>query len=309
MKQTYHANGKLLITAEYLVLKGALAFALPLNKGQSLSVENGTLGILQWKALTPNGLWFNAKFNNKLDIIETSSIEHAKKLQIILLQVISQNKNAANTIINKKVTTQLEFDPLWGWGSSSTLLCLLSLWLKTDPYSVMDATFGGSGYDLACGLAKTPILYSRENNMVPKITPIHFNPNFLDNLGVVWLNKKQISSKEVKRFLSSENDCRIFKKKASELTKRLIAATNIEDFGSVIHEHEALIAETTGKKPVQEKLFADFNGSIKSLGAWGGDFILFVSPTPNSAFNYFRKKGYNTFFNLKQIMLANNTQY
>ena len=38
-KKTFYSNGKLLITAEYLVLDGAKAFALPTKFGQNLIIE------------------------------------------------------------------------------------------------------------------------------------------------------------------------------------------------------------------------------------------------------------------------------
>ena len=60
--QTYsfHSNGKLLITGEYAVLDGALAFALPTRKGQTLEVtENNEQG--RWQAFDSNGnLWFDS---------------------------------------------------------------------------------------------------------------------------------------------------------------------------------------------------------------------------------------------------------
>ena len=51
----YHAHGKLLLTGEYLVLKGAMALAIPLNEGQTLSVETSTEGGLLWRAESPTG--------------------------------------------------------------------------------------------------------------------------------------------------------------------------------------------------------------------------------------------------------------
>ena len=38
-KQTFYSNGKLLITGEYLVLKGALALAVPTVLGQEMGVR------------------------------------------------------------------------------------------------------------------------------------------------------------------------------------------------------------------------------------------------------------------------------
>ena len=52
---TFNSNGKLLISAEYLVVDGAQALAVPTTKGQSLTVKkirgkalyyHGTVGLL-----------------------------------------------------------------------------------------------------------------------------------------------------------------------------------------------------------------------------------------------------------------------
>ena len=47
---TYRANGKLLLTGEYLVLKGALALALPTKLGQTMTVETVHAPSLRWDA-------------------------------------------------------------------------------------------------------------------------------------------------------------------------------------------------------------------------------------------------------------------
>src|SRR5690554_8127321 len=53
----FKARGKLLLTGEYLVLHGARALALPLNKGQSMKVAYPaqSKAFLQWTALLPEG--------------------------------------------------------------------------------------------------------------------------------------------------------------------------------------------------------------------------------------------------------------
>ena len=45
----------------------------------------------------------------------------------------------------------------------------------------------------------------------------------------------------------------------------------------------------------------DFNGTIKSLGAWGGDFILVISKENPS--DYFVSKGYETALTYKDLIL------
>ncbi len=307
MEQTYHANGKLLISAEYLVLKGALALAVPLNKGQQLRVEPWSEKGLQWRACTPTGLWFDATFDSHLNVVKSSSVPHARRLQNILQQAVAQNPSAATKLIYQQVTTHLEFDPQWGWGSSSTLLSLLARWLQIDPYPLLDATFGGSGYDLACASAHGPLFYRREPAQAPKITPAPFHPSFINQLGVVWLNQKQTSSQEVRRFLSEQQSPQALVDKISHLTREMATTNNPDEFGQLMQQHEALIGRATGQTPVQQRLFPDFKGSIKSLGAWGGDFILFVSPNSlTTVQSYFAAKGYSTLFPLANILLPDS---
>jgi len=48
-------------------------------------------------------------------------------------------------------------------------------------------------------------------------------------------------------------------------------------------------------------LFSDFSGSIKSLGAWGGDFVLVAHSENPTA--YFKEKGYEVIFSYHQMVL------
>ena len=54
-------------------------------------------------------------------------------------------------------------------------------------------------------------------------------------------------------------------------------------------------------KTVKESLFTDFNGVIKSLGAWGGDFVLAISK--ENPVDYFKKKGFKTIVSYKDMIL------
>jgi hypothetical protein len=51
-------------------------------------------------------------------------------------------------------------------------------------------------------------------------------------------------------------------------------------------------------------MFGDFNGGVKSLGAWGGDFILAASPDQDTQVkDYFETKGFQPVFSLKEIAI------
>ena len=66
--------------------------------------------------------------------------------------------------------------------------------------------------------------------------------------------------------------------------------------------HETIISKLINQKPIKDRLFSDYNGSIKSLGAWGGDFILVTSKdNPKS---YFKNKGYKTIIPYKELILG-----
>lgn len=300
----FHAHGKLLITGEYLVLKGALALAVPLNKGQTLSVATSKESGLNWRAETPNAVWFEVKFDDKLTVVKSTDPKKAENLQFILQKSVEQNPDIQEKLNQSAVTTMLEFDPNWGWGSSSTLLHLLAQWLKIDPYQLMDTTIGGSGYDIACAGANQPIFYRRTKGESPQIKTAHFNPPFIHQMGIVYLNKKQSSSIQVKSFLESALHNESLVEEISILSKEFATEQKMNRFMSLMHQHEKIIAEAIGITPVQELLFPEYSGAIKSLGAWGGDFALFLSEknfTTNK--KWFQSKGYPVVMPFEGVIL------
>lgn len=301
--KTFRANGKLLITAEYLVLKGAEAFAIPLNKGQTLSCKTSEFDGLVWKAFTPSGLWFDAIFDNELNIIETSDNEKALFLQKLLRLTIDYNSKTKEKLKNCEVTTKLEFEPNWGWGSSSTLFYLLEQWLGVDAFYLMENTIGGSGYDIACAKNNNPIIYQLQNSK-PTVKKVNFNPHFIDNLGIVFLNKKQKSSTEVKAFLSKNFTDNAIINQISELTHKIISTNNLDDFMEYMRTHEKIISTILNIPTLEDSIFADFDGTTKSLGAWGGDFALFTSKNYfQQSQEYFKDRGFDTVFRLSEVMI------
>ncbi len=69
-------------------------------------------------------------------------------------------------------------------------------------------------------------------------------------------------------------------------------------------QHEQLISSVIGRETVKKLLFPDFDGSIKSLGAWGGDFVLACTYLPASAVqNYFTQKGFETVIPYNEMIL------
>lgn len=299
---TCRANGKLLLTGEYLVLKGALALALPTKLGQSMSVQKQG-DIIQWDAYQPKGPWLSATLKrNTLEVVKTDDPSKASKLAEILKVVRELNPQAFATGLHFE--TRLEFNPAWGLGSSSTLISNLAQWAGVNPYEVLKRTIGGSGYDIACATANTAIHYKLDQGE-PRVQPVVFYPPFVDRLFFVYQEKKQHSSEEVKAFNRhwAETDLSHETQIVSELSMALPTITYYEDFCTLLQVHENILARCLDREAVQQQ-YPDFDGVLKSLGAWGGDFLLAVTEKPfEDVRAYFQSKGMNTIFKYQDLIL------
>ncbi|RLD28463.1 MAG: GHMP kinase, partial [Bacteroidetes bacterium] len=87
----------------------------------------------------------------------------------------------------------------------------------------------------------------------------------------------------------------------SDITSKIITCSSLVDFEELITAHEHIISKVIKQKTVKELLFNDYKGAIKSLGAWGGDFIL-VTGNKNSV-EYFKGKGFNTIITYDNMVL------
>lgn len=315
MSQQFKSNGKFLLTGEYLVLKGATALALPLKKGQSLEVEtlDSKDELIYWDAVyktTVNSQehWFSAILNKSdFSVKETDDKEKAERLSNILIKAKSLNENIFTDSRDYKFDTLLDFDPQWGLGSSSTLINNIAEWAEINPYKLLDLTFKGSGYDIACAKSNNPIFFKVMTGdpqaISQNIDDAHFNPSFKDNLYFVYQGHKQSSSNEVKAFLSKEKNYEREVESISEISKALPNVETLRDFCYFIKVHEEITAACLEQKRLK-KYFNDFEGEIKSLGAWGGDFFLVATEwDEDKVKKYFDSKDLDIVFRYQDIVL------
>lgn len=299
----YYAKGKLLITGEYAVLDGAKALAVPCKFGQWMEVTpTSNPKTFIWKSMDVNGkIWFDISFDTHLNIISTSDTELAKKLQHILKTAQDLNPSFTLKVIDVKVTTTLEFDRSWGLGSSSTLVHLISQWAEVNPYELLKKTFGGSGYDIACADANTPLLYQIVNNQ-PEISKVKFTPPFTDKIWFIHLGEKQVSSNEISKYSRLKFDRQEFANQISQLTDALINTGNLQEFTLVLNQHEQLVSSVLGIPTIKEERFPNVSGCFKSLGAWGGDFVLFVGE--KAEVEKIQKLGYSTILPWNKMLIT-----
>jgi len=304
MKTTFYSNGKLLITGEYLVLDGARAFALPTKFGQNLIVEDGINQEITWKSYDyDNRLWFediitfSEIINNPVTKIETVKTT----LINILHEAYILNPYFINSSEGYKISTQLTFPKNWGLGTSSTLLNNIAQWAKIDAFTLLKNSFGGSGYDIACAQNNTPIVYHLEQNS-PIVEITRFNPDFKENIYFVYLNKKQNSKTAINAYYNNKKE-HLTKSIAenNKITEAILNAKTVKEFASALEKHEIHLSDILETRTIKENVFSDFNGVVKSLGAWGGDFVMVVSKENPSA--YFASKGYETILTYDEMIL------
>ncbi|MCC4213513.1 GYDIA family GHMP kinase [Leeuwenhoekiella parthenopeia] len=300
----FYAHGKLLITGEYAVLDGALALAVPTKKGQHLYIESSDQNGIYWESQDADGkIWFETT----LTYPEISEAKIAKpedpKQRLLQLFRAAQKLNPQFLAEQSglKITTKLEFDRNWGLGSSSTLVYMLAKWAQINPYSLLETTFGGSGYDLACAGAEAAILYQK-NLGEPTVYQTTFKPPFSKQLFFVYLNKKQNSRDAISNYRNQPKAGQeLLKTKISGISETVLKCEDLTSFCMLIEAHEQLIAKALNTAPIKQTLFKDYSGSIKSLGGWGGDFILATGGVDEQ--EYFRKKGYTTLIPFDEMVI------
>lgn len=292
--QTFYSNGKLLITGEYVVLDGALSLALPTKFGQSLIVESINDQKLVWKSFdVKKDIWFEDTFSINEIAMGFSNPQNDVSNRII--QILNAAKTLNPDFLNKKsgykISTNLTFPRNWGLGTSSTLINNIAQWANVNAFELLEKTFGGSGYDIACAQNNFSLTYQLKRG-VPMVTEIDFNPDFKNQLYFVYLNKKQNSRDGIASYKLNKGNIDSAISEINNITSKIIEVSTLSNFESLITQHEIIISKIIKIKPIKDLLFNDFRGSIKSLGAWGGDFILVTSEENPAA--YFKNKGYNT---------------
>lgn len=302
MTQKFYSNGKLLLSGEYVILDGALGLAAPTTYGQALQIAEHKYPRIKWKSTAADGsVWFEAELEAvSLEIMHSSDLDTARTLQEILKQARKLNGDFLSGSTGYRADTYLDFDRSWGLGSSSTLINNIAQWAQVDAYQLLWNAFSGSGYDIACAQHNSPIVYKLDKSQ-PKVKEVVFDPPFKDQLYFVHLNKKQSSREGIAQYRNQSFDKPQLIKSISAITRQLVTCTSLSEFETLLSAHEDLIAQSLNLRPIKSEKFPNYTGSIKSLGAWGGDFIL-ATGDKNSA-TYFKQMGYHTVIPFKHMIL------
>lgn len=270
-----------------------------------MSVRESAGSEIVWQSHDQAGkVWFSGKFD-LLDFKASESSDPAisKTLSQILKAACRLNSDFLSKWKKYRVDTYLEFDRSWGLGSSSTLISCVAQWADVSPYLLLFNTLGGSGYDVACAQAEGPILYQLGDEEL-HIEHVDFEPDYEDRLFVVYLGRKQDTAAARQHYYKHRKQANGAINHISELSTSLITRTTLADFESALAEHEDIVSKSLKLPTVKATHFSDYWGMVKSLGAWGGDFVLATSDrSAEETTSYFAGKGLNTVFSLPELKL------
>lgn len=286
------------MTGEYAVIHGALSIALPTKLGQRMTIKNARGSDLIWEALDQNGdVWFEAQMSlYDFSAIKTSDPVISKQLKKILRSAVRGNSEFLSTWSGFKVETQLQFPREWGLGSSSTLISTVAQWAEINPFHLYFDLYNGSGYDVACAEADDAIEYQLgEDNL--HFHEIDFYPSFANKLFFVYQGKKQDSESSLKIHGRKFKNKKDVIDKISEISTEISQLKSFNKFTELLEQHESIISDTIGVPTLKESEYKNFSGTIKSLGAWGGDFLLAASDQGEKYVQkYFNSKGMDVIF-------------
>ena len=293
--------GKLLLTSEYVVLDGALALAVPTKWGQEFFFEEIQDGksLIHWKALHQGQVWLNALIDYKnAKVLNTNISDSAAFILKVLLNVKELSIKQFQQDHSYSITTNLQFPADYGLGSSSTLMNNLAQWANIDAFELNEISLGGSGYDIAVAKENSSLLF--QNSPSGRIIKrVNFAPSFTNELLFIHLNKKQDSREGIDLYRGKQKSEELIAQ-FSAITEEVLKVQTLENFSQLMTLHEKKLSQFLETETAKEKYFENCPVFIKSLGAWGGDFIL-TSKFPGFK-DYFQGKGFTTIFAYKELI-------
>jgi mevalonate kinase len=284
----HFAPGKIMLTGEYAVFHGAPAIAFPTKMGQHFTWTESPSEGLTWKSYDPNALWFEAHWDKMGKLLSCTDEDVAKNLETLFRG--AQKLNPCFNPFKGSVETKLDFPREYGLGSSSTLICLIGKWAEVSPMELFLKNWKGSGYDVAVAMENHPIEF-HYNKGAPTWQRINLQPNESQNWFFVYSNVKQSTYAEIDRIADKKlSDAQ--RASLEKIHRELKSNLDSDSWVELLSQHEAIISSFINKPSINEHFFDNekYSGFAKSLGAWGGDFVLLYLENPSIELKPIEKK-------------------
>ena len=142
-----------------------------------------------------------------------------------------------------------------------------------------------------------PLLYTM-NGSDPVIEILEWNKTFRDKLYFVHLNKKQNSRQQIANYRHNIGPAQVAQ--ITRISKLISINDDYFEFCLLLELAENEMSQVLGLPSIKQELFEDFKGTVKSLGAWGGDYVL---ATGEDTMAYFQSKGYHRIIPFNDLIL------
>lgn len=292
--ETLYSSGKLILMGEYAVLHGMDALCIPLKAGQTMMVDSSNDDHIHWSWKYKDR--YLADFTLHKESLEVLTCRHGDPSWVIRL--INHIRSKSEDFLKNRgriIRFDNQFPPEWGLGSSSATISSVCRYAGVDPFHINEILTGGSGADIAAATANQWFIYRKAQPPVSWSLPFPFR--LAHHVWFVYSGSKQATASHIQEVKNTRNTFNIsLLPHVNWLVYRFITASALPELSFIVQEHESVISQLILKDPVGAD-FPDFPGKIKSLGAWGGDFLMAVSQQ-DEAFvkNYFATRGYPEVF-------------
>ena len=263
-----------MLCGEYAVLCGALAIAFPTKFRQCMEVEYrpGT-GWIHWQSYDFEGFqWLRCSFHPDDDCSQHPLKNVLQPIQAMLRCVRERNAGAMPSDKDVTFRVKASFRKEWGLGSSSALIANIARWSGVDPWELMQLSFPGSGYDVAVAFHGKALTY-RLDGGARDIRFLEYIPSWLEDFRVVFTGKKVNSRDSVNENKSMFHKLEPHVAELDRIARGLLTADSSAEACELLQRYEEILSVTLEMEP-GARLFPGYSGTIKSLGAWGGDAIL-----------------------------------
>ncbi len=280
--QTYYAPGKVLLAGEYTALIGLECFALPVKQGHVLQVwkmsdEGNTVFWSSYSHLQQK--WFECEINTQ-DFLEksTDNATVSGRLCELLQGAKMQNEQFLGTG-TYRVESALQFNQVYGLGSSSSLVAIIAQWANVDFKPLQKQVFGGSGYDAAVCYVQKPLVYWLGANEQANWSTWKLDEHLAQQWHLVFIGKKvnsRFAVENLKQNLENIANEPMMLKQLDKLLQQIKNAKTIAEMELSLEVWQGFLAQALGLP----NAYTDFNitpikgGLCKYLGAWGGDIVL-----------------------------------
>jgi len=91
----------------------------------------------------------------------------------------------------------------------------------------------------------------------------------------------------------------------NDITQKVVETQSLKEFEDLLTEHELILSKILQTPTIHRQLFSGYrDGVVKSLGAWGGDFVLITSKDEPANFKKkMEQRGFSVVYKYDELIV------